>query len=354
MRQKTRSSVQSVRSSTKEPLAEGLQIAVPTDSRGRRMWRRLSDDQIIEFAKKLMDEGNLTGRKELIKSDRGLYRVLRKRGLLDEIGFAQKKRKPRSWKDRTDEEVVEFARKVLKENEITRMSELNQIDSGLYVVLRERGLFDRVGVEGRRRSWKIMSDEKIVELAKKVMEDEGLTERGELRKIDLGLYYILRRRKLLDKIDFDNKIREKRSWKLMSDEEIVELARKVMRNNMITMRIGLQAADCGLYNVLRKRGLLDELDFQEEVKKRRSWAGMSNTEIAGLAKKLMKENCIIGRKELEEADRGLYRILWKRGLLDHVFAHVDRQKADLARDAVIDALDAFVANDNAVSEDDVA
>jgi hypothetical protein len=58
---------------------------------------------------------------------------------------------------------------------------------------------------------------------------------------------------------------------------------------------------------------------------------------------------------LEKADRGLYQILRKKGLLDRAFAQIDQQKEDRARDAVIDALEAFgAANDNSKLEDDVA
>jgi hypothetical protein len=88
MRQKTRSIVQSSRSSTKEPLAEGLQFTVPKDSRGRSLWSKITDGQIVEYAKKVMEEKEITGRKELQKTDSGLYSVLKRRRLIDRT-FAQ-------------------------------------------------------------------------------------------------------------------------------------------------------------------------------------------------------------------------------------------------------------------------
>ena len=38
--------------SKKEPLAEGLQFTVPTDSAGRRLWSRMRNEEIVELAKK--------------------------------------------------------------------------------------------------------------------------------------------------------------------------------------------------------------------------------------------------------------------------------------------------------------
>ncbi len=236
MRHVTRNKTNLPTSSKKEPLAEGLQVTVPTDSAGRRLWSKLTDEQVVDHAKKVMKKDGISGKKELEKIDQRLYQVLRTRGLLDEVGFAQK-----------------------------------------------------------RRYWKKMSDEQIIELARSVMDKREITGRKELGKADQELYHALRKRKLLDEVGFAQKRREGRSWKDMSNEEVVEFARKVMIDNDIT-----------------------------------------------------------GRKELKNTDGGLYNTLQKRNLLERAFAKIDQQKTDLARDAVIDALEAFAANDNASAEDDVA
>ncbi|MFH1685390.1 MAG: hypothetical protein ABH983_03720 [Candidatus Micrarchaeota archaeon] len=236
MRQKTRSIAQSSRSSTQEPLAEGLQITVPTDSIGRRLWSKMSDTEIVEHVTKMMEERGISGKTELRKADSGLYYILIRREVHGKIGFDEKRR---PWKDLSDEELVEYVRKVLTENEIT--------------------------------------------------------EKGELYKLDSGLYSLLQRRGLIEEIGFVEKQRKRRSWKRMGDEEIVEYARKMMEENGITKR-----------------------------------------------------------KELENADSGLYNVVRKRGLLDRAFAGIEQQKTDQARDAVIDALEAFAANDNNSAEDDVA
>ena len=140
MRKMQKPPVKEVKTSEKEPLAEGLQT-FPTDPRGRRLWSRMSDEEVVEVARKFMEEKGITGRKELEKADQGLYQVLRKRGLLDEVGFVEKYR---TWTEMEDEEVIEFARIFMREREISKRYGLEKADSGLYQVLRERGLLNRV------------------------------------------------------------------------------------------------------------------------------------------------------------------------------------------------------------------
>ncbi|MFH1685493.1 MAG: hypothetical protein ABH983_04250 [Candidatus Micrarchaeota archaeon] len=354
MRQKTRSSVQSVRSSTKEPLAEGLQILVPTDSCGRRLWRKISDDEIVEIAKGVMKEQGITGKEELQKTDVGLYFILRRRKLEEKVGFETKIRKRRSWKDMSNEEIIKLARKVIEEKGITGRKELQNADCGLYEILRKRGLISEVGFEEKikeGRSWADMDNEKIVELARMVMREKKISGKGELEEADPGIYTVLRKRGLLDKVGFEEKVR---SWIGMSDEGIIELIRKVMLEKGISGRHELEHTDRGLYNISKKRGLLDDVEFAQKRRKGRSWKDMSNDEIVEFAKKIMEEKGITGRNDLDRADSGVYSILKRRKLLDRAFAHIDRQQTDNARDAVINALEAFAANDNGSAEDEVA
>jgi len=299
MRKLQKPPVEELQKRKQEPLAEGLQITVPTDSAGRRLWRKMTDEQIVEYAAKWKKKKGITEREELRKTDNGLYHILCKRGLLDEIGFEKKQREKRSWANMSDEEIVNYARKVIEENRISLKGELRDVDSGLYVALRKRGLLDEVGFEEKevgKRLWKKMSDEEVVGYAKKVMEEYAIARKGELQALDHALYEVLRQRGLLDEVGFvGKKQRKTRLWRKMSDDEIIEFARRFMKQNEISKRKDLYGADDGLYTVLRKRSLLDR-----------------------------------------------------------AFAHLDQQKDDQARDAVIDALEAFAANDNNSAEDDVA
>ncbi|MFH1685198.1 MAG: hypothetical protein ABH983_02730 [Candidatus Micrarchaeota archaeon] len=346
MKQLRAKKTRDVSCSKKEPLAEGLQIVVPTDSAGRRVWSKMSDEQIVELAKKVMEENGITGRKKLINADRGLYSALHKRRLLDKVEFEDKLR---FWNGLSDDDIVEFARKTMEENEISGRSELEKADSGLYSVLGKRGLLDEIGIGWKRKLWKDISDDEIVEFAKKVMEENVVSGRTELKKADTGLYEVLRIRGLLGKVGFEEK---QRSWKVMSEKKIIMFTKEIMKENEISSRTGLIKVDSGLYRVLRIRGLLGKVGFEE---KKRSWENLSNEDIVELAKKVIKEKGITERNELINADRGLYKVLYERGLVDRAFANIDQQRNDRSRNAVIDALEAFGAtNDNNLAEDDVA
>jgi len=292
MRKMKKPPAEELRKKKEEPLAEGLQVTVPTDSCGRRLWSKMSDEQIVEFARKAIEEKRISRRNELKNTNSGLYEILRKKGLLDDVGFGEK---VRSWKDMSDDEIVEFVRKLMDKKKISGRYELQKVNSRVYSVLQRRGLLDDVGFVTKLRSWDGIGDEEIVAHAKKVMIEKRIFGRSDLSDADRGLHAILRERGLLDEVGFEDKRKKERSWKSMSDDEIVEFAKAVIKKNKIT-----------------------------------------------------------NKNELRKVDRGLSSVLRRRRLLDHAFAQIEQQKTDQARDAVIDALEAFAANDNASAEDDVA
>ncbi len=195
-----------------------------------------------------------------------------------------------------------------------------------------------------RRIWRDISDEKVVDIARKFIEERGITGRRELYEADCGLYEILRKRRLLDEVGFEVKRKnqqKRRPWSRMNDNELVEFARKFIEERGITGRKELYEVDCGLYSTLRIRRLLSRVGFVEKRRKERSWKDMGNGEIIEYAQKVIEEKEIIGRKDLKTVDRGLYQVLCKRGLVDFAFANIEKQRTDDARDAVIDALSAF-------------
>ncbi|MBU0528046.1 hypothetical protein KKE92_06190 [Candidatus Micrarchaeota archaeon] len=292
MRKLQKPPAEELRKKKTEPLAEGLQIAVPIGPKGRRVWSKMSDEQIVGLAKRLVASKEIVGRKELRCEDSGLYQVLYKRELINSIGFEEK-----------------------------------------------------------QRFWEDTSDENIIRLAKKLMEENGITGRKELEEIDSGLYRILMIRKLLDRVGFEKKRRKGRPWTDMSDDEVIEFAEKIIERKKINSKLELKKADHGVYEVLRIRKLIDQIGLKN---RQRSWKSRSDEEIIDFTREFMAENGINGRSELKITDSGLYHVLQSRRLLNSAFAHIERKRTDNARDAVIDALEAFAANDNASAEDDVA
>jgi len=127
----------------------------------------------------------------------------------------------------------------------------------------------------------------------------------------------------------------------MSDENLVEYAEKVMKEEGISGRKELQKADYGLYQALRRRKLLDKVGFDEKRRPSGFFSNKSNEELADYAKEFMKKKRISGRGELKKADYGLYETLRKRNLLDRVFEDIEQARQRQADDEVIRMLEEF-------------
>jgi hypothetical protein len=285
----------------------------------RRSWE-MNDAEIIEHAKRFMKENGIFGRKELKSADQGLYRILRVRRLLDKVGFEKKQQKSRPWKKMTDDEIIELTRKFMKENGIKGKKELQNADMRTYQALRKRGLLDRIGFEERKpkqRSWIKMTDDEIIELARKFMKENGINGKNDLEKADKGLCKILMRRGLIDRIQFKEQQRKSRPWNKMKNEEIIEYARIFMNENRINTRKELSTMDSGLYNILRKRRLLQRIRF-EKKRSIRKWKALSDEQVILIAKRLIKKKGISSKQGLERADKGLHHVLTNRGLLNKV------------------------------------
>lgn len=312
------------------PLTETIQ----TDRKGR-VWREMSDDKIVDFAKRFMQTNGITGKRELEKAFLGLHLALRRRELFGRIGFEAK---ARNWASKSDDEMVEFTERLMARAGITKRVELQKADPGLYDALRNRNLLDRIGFSGRKRYWSSVSNDEIVARANRFMSDRGIKGNRELEKADNGLYHILQKRKLLGKIRFEKRLRD---WASRSDDEVVEFARKLMKERGMTGKVELKLADQGLYNVLCKRKLLDRIEFEEKKRKDRDWNAMSDDELADFAKKIVADNKITGTWGLQKVDAGLYQVLLRRKLLGRVFAPLEESRRKEAVQQVFDGLKEF-------------
>ena len=175
----------------------------------------------MEYAKREMKEKGICGRKELEDADSGLYEVLRKRGLLDKVGFERIKRETRDWKLIDDNKLIKNAKEFMKKNRISGRSELQMADQGLYQVLMRRGLADKVGLANKNdghRDWKSFDDEKLVEYAKGFIKRNRISEREKLREIDQGQFQALKRRNLLSLVfaDIEKTKRQSHEKQLLS------------------------------------------------------------------------------------------------------------------------------------------
>jgi len=135
--------------------------------------------------------------------------------------------------------------------------------------------------------------------------------------------------------------RRGRVWREMSDEELVKFAKRFVEEKGITGKKELQMADNGLHLALRRRKLLDRVGFEEKKRKKRDWTSMSDEEIVAFAKKLMDEKGINGRYELQREDRGLYKVLHRRNIISRVFAPIENERKQQAVQQVFDAMKEF-------------
>lgn len=291
----------------KEPLAEGL---VPLKKNGQRDWESLTNARLVELTETFIRENNISRRKGLEEADSGLYQALCKRKLLDRIEFEEKRR---HWKVFDDGEVIEFSQKFMEGRGIDGKTELRKADYGLYQILKKRKLLDRVRFCVKVREWGSLSDSTIIDSAQKLMQEKGINGSRELKKTDNGLYYALWKRRLLDRIEFRN---DERRWSKYSDEQLIDIAKGVLQDEGIDGRAELEKADSGLYQALRGRMLLDKIGISNSNSKDRKWTSLSDKELIVFAKRFVEENGIVGRKDLERADNGLIQVLRRRKLLD--------------------------------------
>uniref|UniRef100_A0A7V3KNB6 Class I SAM-dependent methyltransferase n=1 Tax=candidate division WOR-3 bacterium TaxID=2052148 RepID=A0A7V3KNB6_UNCW3 len=251
-------------------------------------------------------------RSEVYKADHGFYDALRKRGWTDII--PTKKKEKRDWNEilKTKEDAV----KIYQEN-FGGMSrkEVRKADPGFYDVLQRRGWKDIIPT--KERDWNEIL--KTKEDAVKIYQEKfaGMI-RNEVHKADSGFYDALRKRGWTNIIP--TKKREERNW-----EEILktkEDAVKYYQENFDGMsRYEVEKADPGYYETLRKRGWTDIIPT-----KNREWEEILKTKDDAV--KYYQENFDgMSRYEVQKADPGYYKALWKRGWRD-IIPVKEREKRD--------------------------
>jgi hypothetical protein len=170
-----------------------------------------------------------------------------------------------------------------------------------------------------------MSDQELIEYADNFCKDNNITKRKKLINYDESLYQLLRKRKLLDSVFGPVKSKPRDFYTKMSKEELIEYAQDFIKENKIKKRIELESKNKGLYHVLSGRELLDSIFGSLESKPPGFYSKMSDQELIKYADNFCEKNEITKRIELVEKNGGLHNALFKSKLLDSVFGLLERK-----------------------------
>jgi len=229
---------------------------VMVDRSGRRRWNAMSDRQLVDFAKEFVRKFGICHRSDLAKADVGLHNVLYKRGLFSEVGFEINRGK-RPWSSMPDEELISHAQDTMDRAGISSRYGLRAHDSGLYTILWRRDLLERIDFKDRNIDWSAMGEEGLLDYVGRLVDERSITSISQLRRIDRRLLNALQRRGLLDKVKGRNGLASKVFWTRMDDEELIASAKRIIEEEGIG-RQELKRLKGGLYSALQERGLINE------------------------------------------------------------------------------------------------
>lgn len=240
----------------------------------------------------------------------------------------------RNWTLMSDDEVIEYAKNQAAKKGIGSRSELGKTDSSLYAILLERKLIDRIGFKADERAWSRYANAELLELARRIIDDNGITSRSELSKHDRPFYCALVKRKLIGEVGLEIQ----RPWSEFSDDELVEYIRRFVGSNDIESRVGLKRARKGLYLAVTARGLIGRVRFKADE---RAWRRYSDDELVAYARRFVGENGIGKRSGLWRTDRGLYAVLQSRDLMCRVLPMNENDNTAQGMKEIVDGLAEF-------------
>jgi len=303
----------------------------------QRDWSSMDDEKIVEYAQGVVDKNELRSLRALDSMDTGLCQTVYRRHLTGHLIFhrkaaVQKKKAPQAilrFKDMDDEALVASGRKLVDEKGILDRTEFQRISKTLYLELKERGLLGKISLMGDVRKWSRYQDDELVATAQDIAEKNGVGSRTALYKLDSGLYQTLVKRKLIGKMGFG----KGRTWTENSDEELLEAAARLVEEKRIACGSDLKKTKCGLHHALCARGLLGRLTFH---RKERAWSAYTDAELVDFANGIIEANGITSKSSMRRYDKGLYQTLRKRGVVERLgFTPPERQWSNYSDDALV-------------------
>jgi hypothetical protein len=260
---------------SRTPISESI---IPLSSKGtNKKWSAVSDRWLLSYAQWSVDENNIENKTGLQDADSWLYSALFRRNdqggvrLLDMIEF---KSDERAWSKYSDDELVDYAQKFVNKNNIKNKQGLRNADSGLHDIVYRRKdpygvrLLNKIEFEAGQRPWSKYSNDELVTHAQKLVDENNIKNKKGLENADSGLHGVLYKRKDPDGETLLDKIKFKtglRSWSKYSNAELVDYAQKFVDKNGINNKTGLRNADSGLHAALYKRKDQDGVRLLDKI-----------------------------------------------------------------------------------------
>jgi hypothetical protein len=320
-------------SSTKEPLVEEF---ARKKRRPRDFFTKMSDDELVEYGRDIVKRNNIMCTTDLKNADSGLHEALRKRRLVERVIFRRKKAKPKKWNHLNNHLLVIHSQKFIDENDIKNRYGLAKKANSLYNELRKRRLLKKLFFQEKKihGKWAQLSNDELISFARTFVDKEKITGKKQLRKRNGGLYSALWGRKLLNKIGFQNNFVD---WASMENNQILIRAKEYIQKNKITGRHQLSKRNLSLYAILLRRGLLDRIGLNSK----RRWASLNDEELIQYTRKFIEGKEADGKRYLCTKDKGLYSVLLRRKLLDQVLSEIEESKQHQLQAGLQQAADAM-------------
>lgn len=292
----------------------------------------MSAEELVSHAKEVIEGNSIKKPSDFSKKDAGLARVLKERNLSDNIGLKPLQRSPRKWSEISDETVLALAKDTILDNSIHTMQEFVKIDSGLCSQLYSRNLVDKLTTALFDPKLDGLTDDELVSHFREELAKNKITSINALKEKNPHLCSFLKKKKLLNRV-IGRKIRD---FKSMNDDQLIEYAKTVVLEKKVKNRKDLFKKDPGLKTTLSKRGVLD-LVFTSKKPEFRNLKELTDDELVDMARKLVHQEHLSGRRALFLSDGSLYHKLRTKRLLDQVFA----SQTEILVDGVMAALETF-------------
>lgn len=201
----------------------------------------------------------------------------------------------RKLSDIDDDKLIEIANKLIEREKITKIRELNKRDSSLLLEIRNRGKTKELKLYVEKDTILAMREIPIIRKAR-------ITTRVE---------------KILETLPEKPPRRPsgRMNWGSLNDDQKFAFAWRLCKKGEVKTVTQLMNGWRGLYNRLSRLELIDQLPLQSPPKERNKWKGLKDEEIIETVNRAIQRRGIERVDELAKLEPALYGICQKRGII---------------------------------------